>query len=187
MSQTKGNRQIEVNKNLNIYKQEARENLMSDIGKELRGRRCSEVEQTFGQIKWNKGFKRFLLKGIPKITVEVALIALAHNFQKLNVLLNKKDLNAKILQKILALRSFLKQFRTLSKKNSTIKNQTGNKYQSLSRNEKGRLNYFLDSLVPSHITIRCIRHSDQREESHHSFAIPLVSHLPDAKKVHYFE
>jgi transposase len=112
----KGNRQIEVNKKLNMYKQEARENLMSDTGKELRGRRCTEVEQTFGQIKWNKGFKRFLLRGIPKITVEVALIALAHNFQKLNALLNKKDLNCKILQKILALRFFLKQFRTLSKK-----------------------------------------------------------------------
>ena len=94
---------------------------MSDIGKELRGRRCTEVEQTFGQIKWNKGFKRFLLRGIPKITVEVALIALAHNFQKLNVLLNKKDVNSKILQKILAFRPFLKQFRTLSKKTVQLK------------------------------------------------------------------
>jgi len=83
----KGNRKIEVNKKLNLYKQKARENLLSTVGKELRGRRCTEVEQTFGQIKWNKKFKRFLLKGIPKVTTEIGLIAIAHNFQKLGEIL----------------------------------------------------------------------------------------------------
>ncbi len=83
----KGNRIIEVNKKLIIYKKKSKENLTSKEGKELRGRRCSEVEQTFGQLKWNKGFKRFLLRGIPKVTVEVALLVLAHNIQKLSALL----------------------------------------------------------------------------------------------------
>ena len=83
----KGNRRIEVNKQLNLYKKKVRENLLSPEGKELRKRRCSEVEQTFGQIKWNKKFKRFLLKGIPKVTTEIGLIAIAHNFQKLGEIL----------------------------------------------------------------------------------------------------
>ena len=62
----KGNRRIEVNKQLIQYKQISRDNLMSETGRKLRGRRCTEVEQTFGQIKWNKGFKRFLLREVLK-------------------------------------------------------------------------------------------------------------------------
>jgi len=119
----KGNRQIEVNKKLNIYKQKTRENLMSDTGKKLRGRRCSEVEQTFGQIKWNKGFKRFLLRGTSKVTVEVGLIALAHNLQKLSILLMKNDLNGKVLLKILALKPLLWQFTLIFKKHIQLKHK----------------------------------------------------------------
>jgi transposase len=88
----KGNRQIEVNKKLCIYKQTARENLMSELGVKLRGRRCTEVEQTFGQIKWNKKFKRFLLKGVAKVSVEIGLVAIAHNLQKLNVLMKSREI-----------------------------------------------------------------------------------------------
>jgi hypothetical protein len=119
----KGNRQIEVNKKLNIYKQKTRENLMSDTGKKLRGRRCSEVEQTFGQIKWNKGFKRFLLRGTSKVTVEVGLIALAHNLQKLSILLMKNDLNGNVLLKILALKPLLWQFTLIFKKHIQLKHK----------------------------------------------------------------
>ena len=78
-----GNRKIEINKQLVKYKQKAKENLLSEKGKELRGRRCTEVEQTIGQIKWNKRFNRLLLRGIPKVSVEIGLIAIAHNLQKL--------------------------------------------------------------------------------------------------------
>jgi transposase len=88
-----GNRKIEVNKQLIEYKRQSRENLTSEKGRELRGRRCTEVEQTFGQIKWNKKFNRFLLRGIDKVSIEIGLIAIAHNFQKLAMLLtsNKKS------------------------------------------------------------------------------------------------
>lgn len=88
----KGNRLIEVNHKLIIYKQKVRENLMSEKGIELRGRRCTEVEQTFGQLKWNKKFNRFLLKGLEKVAIETGLIALAHNFQKLSVLITENTI-----------------------------------------------------------------------------------------------
>jgi hypothetical protein len=118
----KGNRQIEVNKKLNLYKQKSRENLMSEEGKILRGRRCSEVEQTFGQIKWNKGFKRFLLKGIPKVTVEVGLLSLAHNFQKLSVWLSNKGTNSKLLLYLIRIfKSILDQFLNFIKKLIALK------------------------------------------------------------------
>jgi transposase len=84
----KGNRKIEVNKQLIEYKRQSRENLLSEKGRELRGRRCSEVEQTFGQIKWNKKFSRFLLRGVPKVSIEIGIIAIAHNLQKLAMMLS---------------------------------------------------------------------------------------------------
>jgi len=94
----KGNRTIEVNHKLIVYKQKARENLLSEKGQDLRGRRCTEVEQTFGQIKWNKKFNRFLLRGIEKVSIETGLLALAHNFQKLGILLSLNSLDLALLQ-----------------------------------------------------------------------------------------
>lgn len=87
-----GNRIIEVNHKLIAYKQKVREKLMSEEGIRLRGRRCAEVEQTFGQLKHNKKFKRFLLRGLEKVSVETGLLALAHNFQKWSMLVMKEHL-----------------------------------------------------------------------------------------------
>lgn len=89
----KGNRKIEVNKQLIEYKRQSRENLVSERGRELRGRRCTEVEQTFGQIKWNKKFNRFLLRGVSKVSIEIGIIAIAHNLQKLAMLLSSGKLS----------------------------------------------------------------------------------------------
>jgi transposase len=81
-----GNRIIEVNHKLRKYKQQVRKNLMSEQGIILRGRRCAEVEQTFGHLKWNKKFKRYLSRGLEKVTIETGLLAIAHNIQKLSIL-----------------------------------------------------------------------------------------------------
>ncbi|MCO4291298.1 transposase, partial [Solitalea sp. MAHUQ-68] len=35
-------------------------------------------------LKYNKGFKRFLLRGKEKVSIEIGLLALAHNLSKLN-------------------------------------------------------------------------------------------------------
>lgn len=74
---------IQINPNLQRHKQKARENLWSIRGIYLRRKRCIEPEPVFGQIKWNRGFKRFLLRGLPKVTCEFGLIAIAHNLKKL--------------------------------------------------------------------------------------------------------
>jgi transposase len=106
----KGNRRIEVNKKLNLYKQKTRENLMSDEGRVLRGRRCTEVEQTFGQIKWNKKFNRFLLRSLPKVSIEIGLIAIAHNLQKLSMVLGSGKLAASLCKNMLLLCQYLNRF-----------------------------------------------------------------------------
>ena len=116
-----GNRKIEINKQLIEYKRQSRENLTSEKGRELRGRRCTEVEQTFGQIKWNKKFNRFLLRGIDKVSIEIGLIAIAHNLQKLGMMLTSNkisgllDLNCSFFKQLIGdLCQFL--FLSLSKK-----------------------------------------------------------------------
>lgn len=76
-------RSIQVNRRLERYKQQARENLTSEKGIKLRKLRNIEVETVFGNIKWNYGFRRFLLRGIEKVNIEMGLLSLAHNFRKL--------------------------------------------------------------------------------------------------------
>jgi len=78
----KGNRIIEVNHNLNKHKQRAREKLTSEQGIAHRKQRATDVEAVFGNIKQNKGFRRFMLRGKEKVTTEFGLIAIAHNLMK---------------------------------------------------------------------------------------------------------
>ena len=77
-----GNRIIDVNENLNRLKQQADELLTSEEGIKKRKQRCFDVEPVFANIKHNHHFKRFMLRGIEKVTVETGLIALAHNLRK---------------------------------------------------------------------------------------------------------
>jgi len=42
----------------------------------------TEPECVFGQLKNNRGSRRFLLRGIEKVTLEVGWISLAHNLLK---------------------------------------------------------------------------------------------------------
>ena len=80
---SKTNRIIEVNYNLNRYKQKARERLMSEEGIYHRGRRCTEPEAVFAQIKHNSAWNRFRLRGLEKVKTEFTLVAIAHNLRKL--------------------------------------------------------------------------------------------------------
>ena len=65
-----GNRRIEINHNLQKLKTKARENLESELGKVIYSKRCVEPEPVFGNIKQNKGFKRFTLTKINKVNIE---------------------------------------------------------------------------------------------------------------------
>jgi IS5 family transposase len=79
---SKGHRIIERNHNLIKHKAIAKEKLTSEQGIAHRKRRCWDVEAVFGNIKQNKNFKRFMLRGLEKVSIEVGLIALAHNLKK---------------------------------------------------------------------------------------------------------
>jgi transposase len=82
-NKSKGNRVIEINERLNHYKSIIRERLTSERGKKYRSQRPVDVEAVFGIIKGNKNYRKFLLRGLEKVEIEVGLLALSHNLRKI--------------------------------------------------------------------------------------------------------
>ncbi|MDO4207954.1 MAG: IS1182 family transposase [Lachnospiraceae bacterium] len=78
-----GPRRIRVSHRLNELKKQANDLLCSEKGIDLRKRRVTEVEQTFGRLKGCWGFRRFLLRGKNKVKVEFGLLSIAHNITKI--------------------------------------------------------------------------------------------------------
>jgi transposase len=84
-TKAQGNRQIQVSFRLREFRRQARENLTSEQGKQLRAQRSVDVETPFGDIKQNMGFRRFHLRGQEKVNTEWLLVCIAHNMRKLAV------------------------------------------------------------------------------------------------------
>jgi transposase len=81
----RSNRIIKVNHQGRKLKQQAFDRLKTEEGIYYRKRRPADVEPVFGNIKHNKGFTRFMLKGIGKTEVEWGLLCIAHNLSKIAV------------------------------------------------------------------------------------------------------
>lgn len=79
----KGNRIIQRSPNLVRYKQKVKELLTSEEGIKKRKQRW-QVEAVFGNLKQNKGFRRFNLRGLEKVNIEIGLLAIAHNLMRLS-------------------------------------------------------------------------------------------------------
>jgi len=79
---SKGNRTIEINHAARELRAKAKANLLSEKGQIRRRLRSIEPETVFGNIKHNKKFKRFNLRGKAKAEVEIGLISIAHNLSK---------------------------------------------------------------------------------------------------------
>ncbi|QUL58043.1 IS1182 family transposase [Paenibacillus tritici] len=77
-----GNREVVVSLERLRYQNQARKILRSEEGYALAVRRMTEPESVFGQLKNNRGFRRFLLRGMEKVTLEVGWLSLAHNLLK---------------------------------------------------------------------------------------------------------
>jgi len=57
--------------------------LQTKKGIKLRKQRCHDVEPVFAELKHNKNFKRFMLRGKNKVEVEIGILAIAHNLKKM--------------------------------------------------------------------------------------------------------
>ena len=84
-TKAKGNRQMQVGFELRRYRQQAKDNLLSEQGIALRKQRSIEVETVFGDIKYNMNFRRFMLRGLKKVEIEWGLVCMAHNLRKLAI------------------------------------------------------------------------------------------------------
>lgn len=60
-----------------------RARLQSVAGRAVYKMRKAIVEPVFGQIKERRGFRRFSLRGLEKVSAEWKLITLTHNLLKL--------------------------------------------------------------------------------------------------------
>jgi transposase len=65
-----------------------KEKLKTDEGKETFGLRQQTVEPCFGDIKENKKFRSFYTRGLDNVRTEFGLTCTAHNFVRINNLLN---------------------------------------------------------------------------------------------------
>lgn len=65
-------------------KKQALENIKSEEGILLRINRSIQVEGFFGILKQNYNFRRFMLRGIENVELEMLLLAFGHNIRKLH-------------------------------------------------------------------------------------------------------
>ena len=83
-------RTLQVSWEMERLKDIARKNLCSEKGITLRKRRGNEVESVFGDSKLNRNQRRYLLRGIKKVTIEAGLHYIAHNVRKIKRFLEQK-------------------------------------------------------------------------------------------------
>lgn len=88
----KGNRQVQVNRELTRMHHEVIDNLCYTHGALLRMNRSIQAEGVYGSIKWNREYKRARRRGIEGIILEFTLIACGFNLYKYH---NKRKRNAK--------------------------------------------------------------------------------------------
>ena len=89
-TKAEGNRTLYYNPTLERYRAQARDNLNSDYGIALRKRRGIEVETAFGDLKHNRWFRRFHLRGLEKVEHELGLFCIAYNLRKISFLRMKQ-------------------------------------------------------------------------------------------------
>ena len=79
---SKGNRILQVNRNAQRLRQQAKENLTSLRGIRMRSQRGVDTEPVFGHIKQDRHFRRFMLTSKRGVATETGLLAIAHNIKK---------------------------------------------------------------------------------------------------------
>lgn len=83
-TKAKGNKRLYVTKSFLEKRQESYENILSKTGN-LYLMNCSiQVEGAFGVLKNDYEFQRFLLRGKTKVKLEIVLLSMGYNFNKLH-------------------------------------------------------------------------------------------------------
>ena len=83
-TKAKGNKRLYVSKSFIEKRQESYENIISEKGIRYRMNRSIQVEGAFGVLKNDYEFQRFLLRGKTKVKLEILLLSLGYNINKLH-------------------------------------------------------------------------------------------------------
>jgi hypothetical protein len=75
---------LETSKVFNRQRKDSLERIVSVEGCKLRMNRSIQAEGSFGELKQDMGFRRFMSRGKQNVLVESILLALAHNMNKLH-------------------------------------------------------------------------------------------------------
>ena len=85
---------VELVVDYELLKEQARQNLLSKEGIQIRINRSIQVEGTFGQIKNNMRYIRIRRRGIKKVSCEIMLMCLGRNIRKLFTFLDGKTIKS---------------------------------------------------------------------------------------------
>ena len=83
-TKAKGNKRLYVSKGFIEKRQESYENILSEKGIQYRMNRSIQVEGAFGVLKNDYEFQRFLLRGKTKVKLEILLLCMGYNLNKLH-------------------------------------------------------------------------------------------------------
>jgi len=75
---------LETSKLFNRQRKDSLNRILSKEGCELRMNRSIQAEGSFGELKQDMGFRRFLCRGKQNVLAESVLLAMAHNINKLH-------------------------------------------------------------------------------------------------------
>jgi len=76
-----------------IYRREMKEKMSHKTAKEIYSQRAGAIEPVFGQIKNNRNFTRFRLRGLSKVKTEFLTMVIAHNIGKIMKYVNGNKMN----------------------------------------------------------------------------------------------
>ena len=83
-TRAKGNKRLYISKSFLEKRQESYENILSETGIRYRMNRSIQVEGAFGVLKNDYEFQRFLLRGKTKVKLEILLLCMGYNINKLH-------------------------------------------------------------------------------------------------------
>ena len=98
-TRSKKNRTLQVSKKFVMQREQSLQKITSKMGNNLRINRSIQVEGAFGVIKHNYGFRQFLTRGKEKVYVEMLLVAMGYNLNKLHNKNKQNRLRTQLFEK----------------------------------------------------------------------------------------
>lgn len=93
-SRSRGNKRLYISKSFLEKRQKSYENIISPQGILYRMNRWIQVEGAFGVLKNDYEFQRFLLHGKNKVKLEILLLCMAYNINKLHAKIQNKRMKS---------------------------------------------------------------------------------------------